>query len=71
MTTWQHAVIVSNVLNTDTLTTERRKVLDMHQAGWTVRDMAKALDVSTQRIYQQLKALGLSGRANNNQAVNE
>ncbi len=49
-----------NVLNTDTLTEERQKVLDLHGAGWTVRDIAKALDVSTQRIYQQHKALELT-----------
>ena len=50
---------VSNVLDTDTLTTERRRVKDLYEAGWSVRDIAKALDVSTQRIYQQLKKLEL------------
>ena len=50
---------VFNVLNTDTLTEERQKVFDLHEAGWTVRDIAKALDVSTQRIYQQLNKLEL------------
>ena len=54
---------LSNVLNTDTLTEERQKVLDLHTAGWTVREIAKALDVSTQRIYQQLKMLDLTPNA--------
>ncbi len=53
---------MSNVLNTDTLTEERQKVLDLYEADWTVREIAKALDVSTQRIYQQLKKLDLPTR---------
>lgn len=48
---------VFNVQDTDTLTTERQKVLDLYEAGWTVREIAKALEVSTQRIYQQKKRL--------------
>ncbi len=51
-----------NVLDTDTLTAERKNVLALYEAGRTVREIAKALDVSTQRIYQQLKKLDLSPR---------
>ena len=50
---------VFNVLDTDTLTTERKNVLALYEAGRNVREIAKALDVSTQRIYQQLKKLEL------------
>lgn len=46
-------------MDADTLTEERQKVLDLYEADWSVRDIAKALDVSTQRIYQQLKKLSL------------
>ena len=47
------------MLDTEALTEERRKVLDLYEADWSVREIAKALDVSTQRIYQQLKKLEL------------
>lgn len=50
---------MSNVLDTETLTIERRKVLALYQAGKTVRQMADELGVSTQRVYQQLKKLEL------------
>ena len=50
---------VFNVLDTDTLTTERKNVLTLYEAGRNVREIARALDVSTQRIYQQLKKLEL------------
>jgi len=39
------------------LTPERKEVLRLYRAGLSVRQMALALDVSTQRIYQQLKRL--------------
>jgi len=32
-------------------------VLDLYEAGWSVREIAKALNISTQRAYQQLKKL--------------
>jgi DNA-binding NarL/FixJ family response regulator len=51
---------MSNTLDTDTLTQERKQVLGLYQAGLSVREIAKTLDLSTQRIYQQLKALGLT-----------
>jgi len=41
------------------MTEERRQVQELYEAGWTVRQIAKELDVSTQRVYQQLKALDL------------
>ena len=46
-----------NILDTETLTEERQQVLELYQAGRTVREIASALDLSTQRIYQQLKKL--------------
>lgn len=50
---------VSNTLDTDTLTQERKKVLDLYHSGWSVREIAEALHVSTQRVYQQLEKLKL------------
>lgn len=40
-----------------TLTDERRRVRELHDAGLTPREIAKLLDLSAQRIYQQLKKL--------------
>ena len=45
--------MVCNVLNSTELTDQRRKVLDLHQAGLTPREIANALNLSTQRIYAQ------------------
>jgi len=47
------------VWGVETMTEERRQVQELYEAGWTVRQIAKELDVSTQRVYQQLKALDL------------
>ncbi len=41
------------------LTTERQQVKDLYESGRTVRDIARTLNVSTQRVYQQLKNLEL------------
>lgn len=60
--------IECNTLNTigmnehNELTDSRRKVLSLHQAGLTPREIANALDLSTQRVYQQLRKLGLPTR---------
>jgi DNA invertase Pin-like site-specific DNA recombinase len=35
----------------------RRKVRQMASAGLSVREMARALGISTQRVHQQLKAI--------------
>lgn len=48
---------VSYTLNTQALSTERRRVLELHEAGLTPREIAKVLDLSIQRIYQQLSKL--------------
>lgn len=48
---------VSNIVNTE-LTPERKRVLDLHDAGLTPREIATVLGLSTQRIYKQLKRLG-------------
>lgn len=53
---------MSSTLDTETLTTERQTVLEMHLQGLSVREIAKRLDVSTQRIYQQLKRLREEGQ---------
>jgi DNA-binding NarL/FixJ family response regulator len=42
------------------LTPERQQVLELIEAGNSVREIAKALDISTQRVYQQLQKLGVS-----------
>ena len=49
--------MVCNVLNSTELTDQRRKVLDLHRAGLTPREIANALNLSTQRIYAQLAKL--------------
>ena len=49
--------MVCNVLNSNELTDQRRKVLDLHLAGLTPREIANALSLSTQRIYAQLAKL--------------
>ena len=41
------------------LTTERQQVKTLYDEGRSVRDIARTLDLSTQRIYQQLKSLEL------------
>jgi DNA-binding CsgD family transcriptional regulator len=39
------------------MTKERRKVLRLYKRGLPVREIAVELDLSTQRIYAQLKRL--------------
>lgn len=51
--------MVSNVLDTKTLTESQRRVLELYQAGHSVRQIAEQLGVSTQRVYQQLNKLNL------------
>lgn len=41
------------------LSDTRRQVRDLTIEGVTPRDIAKQLDISTQRVYQHLKKLGL------------
>ena len=48
---------VSTVVND--MTPERRIVLQLHNEGFTPREIALELGLSVQRIYQQLKKLGL------------
>lgn len=48
------------MLDSKHLSTERQMVLDLYEQGKTPREIATALKVSTQRIYQQLAKLGLS-----------
>lgn len=43
------------------LSKERQQVLSAHEAGLSPRQIAAALDVSTQRIYQQLDKLRADG----------
>jgi DNA-binding CsgD family transcriptional regulator len=38
-------------------TEQRRRVLELHSKGLTPREIAKLLDLSAQRVYQQLKKL--------------
>ena len=38
---------------------EREAVLKLHQSGMTVRQIAKRLDISTQRVYVQFYNLGI------------
>lgn len=45
------------MLNSTELTDQRRKVLELHQAGLTPREISKVLDLSVQRIYKQLSRL--------------
>lgn len=58
--------IVSNVLNTDTLTQREReiharraKVRSLYDAGASVQEIAGALKVTRQAVYQMLKTLDL------------
>jgi DNA-binding NarL/FixJ family response regulator len=44
-------------LDTKIMTKERRKVLRLYKRGLPVREIAVELDLSTQRIYAQLKRL--------------
>lgn len=60
LTTYCIFCSVFNVLDTNQLSTERRMVLDLYEQGKTPREIAAALKVSTQRVYQQLAKLGLS-----------
>lgn len=57
---------VSNVLNTDTLTPRERTILERRQkltslyhAGASVAEIARALEVTTQAVYQMLDRFGL------------
>jgi DNA-binding NarL/FixJ family response regulator len=54
-------------LHTTPLTDQRQQVLSLHQEGKTPREIAKELDLSVQRIYQQLKKLGLEPNQQNGQ----
>jgi DNA-binding NarL/FixJ family response regulator len=44
-------------LDTELITSERKKVLRLYKRGLAVREIAVDLDLSTQRVYQQLKRL--------------
>lgn len=37
----------------------RRRILALYQRGHSVREIAQALGISTQRVYQQLRKLDL------------
>ena len=50
---------MTNVLDTKYASTERRMVAELHDQGKTPREIAAALKVSTQRVYQQLAKLGV------------
>lgn len=59
-------VTLSNTLDIHTLTQaeqdrikRRQELVDLHGKGYSVATMADKLDVTTQRIYQMLQALGL------------
>lgn len=59
-------VIVSNVLNTDTLTerekrqlARRQQLRDLYDAGATVEEIAEVLEITRQGVYQMLKTLNL------------
>lgn len=57
------------MLDSKHLSTERRMVWDLHQQGKTPREIAMALKVSTQRVYQQLAKLGVkANRADQKEA---
>lgn len=47
------------MLNTKDMTEQRQSVLDLHLKGLTPREIARVLDLSVQRVYQQLQKLGL------------
>ena len=47
------------MLDTKYASTERRMVAELHEQGKTPREIAAALKVSTQRVYQQLTKLGV------------
>lgn len=52
----------------------RTRILALYQQGHSVREIAAALGVSTQRVYQQLRALDLpapSRRENNHRKREE
>jgi DNA-binding CsgD family transcriptional regulator len=44
-------------MDTETMTRERKKVLALYRKGKPVREIAVKLELSTQRVYQQLKRL--------------
>jgi DNA-binding NarL/FixJ family response regulator len=67
LTTPTDFVIVFIVVNTTPITDQRQQVLDLHTEGKTPREIAKELDLSVQRIYQQLKKLGLEPNQQNGQ----
>lgn len=57
---------MSNVLNTDTLTqrekeiqARRAKLRSLYDAGASVQEIAKVLDVTRSAVYQMLKTLNL------------
>ena len=57
---------MSNVLNTDTLTqreqeiqARRQKVRNLYDAGATVAEIARALNVTRSAVYQMLQTLKL------------
>lgn len=60
---------MTNVLDSKYLSTERRMVQDLHQQGKTPREIAAALKVSTQRVYQQLAKLGVKANRADQQAA--
>lgn len=54
--------MVCSVQYADTLTPERKQILELHQSGKTVREIALYTGLSTQRVYQQLGKLGIDKR---------
>lgn len=44
-------------MDTQTLTPERRQVLELYRAGKSVREIGEIAGISIQRVYQQLKML--------------
>jgi DNA-binding CsgD family transcriptional regulator len=59
--------ILCNVLNTKDMTEQRQSVLDLHLEGLTPREIARILDLSVQRVYQQLQKLGLKANPRKDQ----